>query len=163
MRRTCGRGSTSALGFHFEGTGPSRVLGHRSYQSCQLQVSANRLIEAMHDKRSAELVVLARLLFGRSSERAGPDAPGRGEDGYGGGNRIRQAAAVRAAGRAVRGRGRGGGITRCAGVRGAVHKLGEPRHRAAGLAGGGPGWRGRPAPPRRSARACCQPRSSRWC
>ncbi len=68
--------------------------------------------EAELERLSAELAVLHRLVFGRSSERARPDAPGGGDvasgqdrDRGGGGGRQR-------------GRGLGGGITRiCPGSR----------------------------------------------
>ena len=73
--------------------------------------------DAELERVNAELAVLQRLVFGRSSERARPGAQGRMRTVEGAGARTGQAAG-RAAGRAVRGRGRDGGITRiCPGSR----------------------------------------------
>ena len=71
--------------------------------------------EAELERVNAALAVLQRMVFGRSSEQARPDA----RAGMAAGARAGIAgAAVRAAGRAGRGRGLGGGITRiCPGSR----------------------------------------------
>ncbi|MGE5290693.1 MAG: hypothetical protein ACM3ML_26580 [Micromonosporaceae bacterium] len=45
--------------------------------------------DAELERVNAELAVLQRLVFGRSSERARPDAPGRDEDGGGSGDQDR--------------------------------------------------------------------------
>jgi transposase len=60
--------------------------------------------DAELERVNAELAVLQRLPFGRSSERARPEAASRDEDGGGDAGRDR-GAAVRAAGRAGRGAG----------------------------------------------------------
>ena len=72
--------------------------------------------EAELERVNAELTVLQRLVFGRPSERARPDAAGSGD---GMAAMAAQAGIARAvAGRAGRGRGPGGGITRiCPGSR----------------------------------------------
>ena len=65
-----------------------------------------------NERLRADLAVLQRMLFGRSSERARPEPPRTAE-----GTRARTARSARA-GREGRGRGRGGGITRtCPGLR----------------------------------------------
>ena len=65
-----------------------------------------------NERLRAELAVLQRMLFGRSSERARPERRRRAA-----GTRARAARSARA-GRGGRGRGRGGGITRtCPGLR----------------------------------------------
>ena len=63
--------------------------------------------DAQLEEMAAELAVLKRLVFGRSSERARPDDAG--DDG---GMRAAITRMAGAAGRAGRGRGRGGGTTR---------------------------------------------------
>ena len=69
------------------------------------------------ERVNAELVVLKRMLFGRSSERAGRDPGGDGDGGEGGGDEVRPLVAGRA-GSGGRERGRAGGITRtCRGWR----------------------------------------------
>jgi hypothetical protein len=71
--------------------------------------------DAELERVNAELAVLQRLVFGRSSERARPGAPGGPGTGMTTGTGR---AAVRTAGYAGRGPGRGGGITRtCPGSR----------------------------------------------
>jgi transposase len=69
--------------------------------------------DAELERVNAELAVLQRLLFGRSSERVRPEREAGTGTTAGTGR-----AAVRTAGRAVQGPGRGGGITRiCPGSR----------------------------------------------
>jgi hypothetical protein len=66
-----------------------------------------------NERLRADLAVLQRMLFGRSSERARPEPPPAG-----GGGDAGQGGAQARAGRGGRGRGRGGGITRtCPGLR----------------------------------------------
>ena len=66
-----------------------------------------------NERLRADLAVLQRMLFGRSSERARPEPRRRTAAG----TRARTARSARA-GRGGRGRGRGGGITRtCPGPR----------------------------------------------
>jgi transposase len=94
----------------------ARLADELRAENARLQEELARR-DARIEQLSAELAVLQRLVFGRSSERARPEAAGR--DGDGGGNGTGTArAAGRAAGRAGRGRGLGGGITRiCPGSR----------------------------------------------
>ena len=116
------------------------------------------LREAELERLRAELAVLQRLVFGRSSERARP-AAARGEDG---GARAgtwraagRQAAGARGAGGApgllasAPGRGDLGFSWRqvlLPAVRGAVHPAGRSRRGAAGLGSEGTGARALPPP-----------------
>ena len=66
-----------------------------------------------NERLRADLAVLQRMLFGRSSERARPEPPPPDTAG----TQARTARSARA-GRGGRGRGRGGGITRtCPGLR----------------------------------------------
>ena len=100
-----------------------RLAGELRAENAWLRAENERLRErdaqreAELERVNAALAVLQRMVFGRSSERARPDAAGRDDDRGGDAGRDRGDGG-KAAGRAGRGRGRGGGITRiCPGSR----------------------------------------------
>ena len=74
--------------------------------------------DAVMGRLRADLAILQKMLFGRSSERSRPE-PGGGGDAVGDGGRLGgSGGGQKAAGSGGRGRGRGGGTTRtCPGLR----------------------------------------------
>ena len=92
----------------------AEIAGLREELARLLERDAER--DAELEELRAELAVLQRMVFGRSSEKSRPEPPAGGDaDGGGGGAGIAGTGRGRSG---VRGRGRGGGITRtCPGSR----------------------------------------------
>ena len=101
----------------------AEAAGELREENARLREENARLLErdaerdAELDRMRADLAVLQRTLFGRSSERSRPGPGLAVMTPTGAGSRARTAGAARAPG-GVRGRGRDGGITRiCPGLR----------------------------------------------
>ena len=101
----------------------AEAAGELREENARLREENARLLErdaerdAELDQLRADLAVLQRMLFGRSSERSRPEPAGRDDAAGDGGAGPGTAGAARASS-GVRGRGRGGGITRiCPGLR----------------------------------------------